>query len=55
MFYIDFVEDDVCCGFEEGGVEWGISVYIIIGVENGLVISGYFDGFYSVVCNDVCC
>ncbi|MEC8747210.1 MAG: TonB-dependent receptor plug domain-containing protein, partial [Pseudomonadota bacterium] len=50
--YIDFVEDDVRRGLEEGGAEWGTSAYTITGVENGLVTSGYSDGFYSVVRND---
>ncbi|HCS81838.1 MAG TPA: TonB-dependent receptor, partial [Alteromonas macleodii] len=50
--YIDFVEDDVRRGLEEGGAEWGTSAYTITGVENGLVTSGYTDGFYSVVRND---
>ena len=45
--YIDFVEDDVRRGLEEGGAEWGTSAYTITGVENGLVTSGYSDGFYS--------
>ncbi|MHC6645000.1 TonB-dependent receptor [Alteromonas sp. HB246098] len=50
--YIDFVEDDVRRGLEEGGAEWGTSAYTITGVEDGLVTSGYSDGFYSVVRND---
>ena len=50
--YIDFVEDDVRRGLEEGGAEWGTSAYTITGVENGLVTSGYTDGVYSVVRND---
>ncbi|WP_375279210.1 TonB-dependent receptor [Alteromonas australica] len=50
--YIDFVEDDVRRGLEEGGAEWGTSAYTVTGVEDGLVTSGYTDGFYSVVRND---
>ena len=50
--YIDFLEDDVRRGLEEGGAEWGTGAYTITGVENGLVTSGFSDGFYSVVRND---
>jgi iron complex outermembrane receptor protein len=50
--YIDFVENDVRRGVEEGGPEWGPNPYVITGVENGLVTSGYTNGFYSVVRND---
>jgi iron complex outermembrane receptor protein len=50
--YIDFVEDDVRRGLEEGGAEWGTSAYTITGIEGGLVTSGYSDGYYSVVRND---
>lgn len=50
--YIDFEENDAKRGLEEGGAEWGTSAYNITGVENGLVTSGYYDGFYSVVRND---
>ncbi|TRY32466.1 TonB-dependent receptor [Aliiglaciecola sp. M165] len=50
--YIDFEENDVRRGLEEGGAEWGTSAYNITGVENGLVTSGYYDGFFSVVRND---
>jgi iron complex outermembrane recepter protein len=50
--YIDFSENDVRRGLEEGGAEWGTSAYNITGVENGLVTSGYYDGFYSVIRND---
>ncbi|RDV26059.1 TonB-dependent receptor [Alteromonas aestuariivivens] len=50
--YIDFTEDDVRRGLEEGGAEWGTGAYTITGVEDGLVTSGYHDGFYSVVRND---
>ncbi len=51
--YIDFTEDDARRGLEEGGAEWGTGAYTITGVENGLVTSGYYDGFYSVIRNDV--
>ena len=51
--YIDFLEDDARRGVEEGGAEWGTGDYTITGVEDGLVTSGYYDGFYSVVRNDV--
>ncbi len=50
--YIDFEENDVKRGLEEGGAEWGTSAYNVTGVENGLVTSGYYDGFHSVVRND---
>ena len=50
--YIDFEENDVRRGLEEGGPEWGTGDYTITGVENGLVTSGYYDGFYSVIRND---
>jgi iron complex outermembrane recepter protein len=50
--YIDFNEQDVRRGLEEGGAEWGTGAYTITGVENGLVTSGYHDGFYSVIRND---
>ena len=50
--YIDFTENDVRRGLEEGGAEWGTGNYTITGVENGLVTSGYHDGFHSVVRND---
>ena len=51
--YIDFNEQDARRGLEEGGAEWGTGAYTITGVENGLVTSGFYDGFYSVVRNDV--
>ncbi|MDO6557767.1 TonB-dependent receptor [Paraglaciecola chathamensis] len=50
--YIDFVENDVKRGLEEGGPEWGGVDYTITKVEDGLVTEGYHDGFYSVVRND---
>ncbi len=49
---IDFNETDVRRGLEEGGAEWGTGAYTITGVENGLVSSGYYDGFHSVIRND---
>lgn len=53
MLYIDFEENDVKRGLEEGGAEWGVgSNYDIFGVDNGLVTSGAYDGFHSVVRND---
>lgn len=50
--YIDFEENDVKRGLEEGGAEWGTGDYNITGVEDGLVTSGFYDGFYSVIRND---
>ena len=50
--YIDFEENDVRRGVEEGGAEWGTGAYTITGVEDGLVSSGYYDGFLSVIRND---
>ncbi|MCP8900411.1 TonB-dependent receptor [Gilvimarinus xylanilyticus] len=50
--YIDFREDKVFRGLEEGGAEWGTPNYTVTGVEDGLVTSGYFEGFHSVMRND---
>ncbi|MCY7296430.1 TonB-dependent receptor [Alteromonas sp. a30] len=50
--YIDFEENDVKRGLEEGGPVWGGVDYTITGVEDGLVTSGYHAGFPSVVRND---
>ncbi|MDO3383068.1 TonB-dependent receptor [Gilvimarinus algae] len=50
--YIDFREDKVFRGLEEGGAEWGTPNYTVTGIEDGLVTSGYYDGFYSVIRND---
>ena len=50
--YIDFEENDARRGVEEGGAEWGTGAYTITGVEDGLVTSGYYDGFLSVIRND---
>lgn len=51
--YIDFSEEKVFRGVEEGGPEWGGTPYTVTGVENGLVTSGTMEpGFLSVVRND---
>ena len=51
--YIDFQEDKVFRGLEEGGAEWGTGDYTVTGVDNGLVTSGNLDGgFRSVIRND---
>ncbi len=51
--YIDFQEDKVFRGLEEGGAEWGTGNYTVTGVDNGLVTSGNLDGgFKSVIRND---
>ncbi len=50
--YIDFEESDVRRGLEEGGPEWGGANYSATSIEDGLVTSGYWDGFHSVVRND---
>lgn len=50
--YIDFAEDKVFRGFEEGGPIWGTSSYTISAVEDGLVTAGAWDGFRSVIRND---
>lgn len=50
--YIDFKEDKVFRGLEEGMAEWGTGDYTVTGVEDGLVTSGYLDGFRSVIRND---
>ena len=50
--YIDFSENDVRRGLEEGGPVWGGANFTATGVENGLVTSGVWDGFHSVVRND---
>jgi iron complex outermembrane receptor protein len=49
--YIDFVEDKVFRGVEEAHI-WGPPSIGVNSVDNGLVTSGYFDGFHSVVRND---
>lgn len=50
--YIDFEESDVRRGLEEGGPVWGGVNYTETNVDSGLVTSGYWDGFHSVVRND---
>jgi iron complex outermembrane receptor protein len=50
--YIDFEESDVRRGLEEGGPVWGGTNYSATSIEDGLVTSGYWDGFHSVVRND---
>lgn len=50
--YIDFQEDKVFRGLEEGGAEWGTPSYMIGSIDNGLVMSGAWDGFHSVIRND---
>jgi len=50
--YIDFKESDVKRGIESGGAEWGTGDYTITGVDNGVVTSGYYDGFKDVIRND---
>lgn len=50
--YIDFKEHDVRRGLEEGGPVWGGANYTASTIEDGLVTSGYWDGFHSVVRND---
>ena len=50
--YIDFQEDKVFRGMEEGMAEWGTGDYTVTGVEDGFVTDGYHDGFRSVIRND---
>jgi iron complex outermembrane receptor protein len=51
--YIDFQEDKVFRGLEEGLAEWGTGNYTVTGAENGLVTSADLDGgFRSVIRND---
>ncbi|MEO1034219.1 MAG: TonB-dependent receptor [Pseudomonadota bacterium] len=51
--YIDFQEDKVFRGVEEGGAEWGTGTYTVTEVENGLVTAADIDGgFTSVIRND---
>lgn len=49
--HIDFSENDVKRGMEEGLV-WGGINYTPTNVEDGFVTSGYYDGFHSVIRND---
>ncbi len=50
--YIDFQEDNVKRGLEEGGAEWGTGDYTVTSIDNGLATQGYYDGFHSVIRND---
>jgi iron complex outermembrane receptor protein len=51
--YIDFQEDKVFRGLEEGMAEWGTGDYTVTGVDNGFVTQGNLDGgFMSVIRND---
>ena len=51
--YIDFQEDKVFRGLEEGLAEWGTGNYTVTGVEPGFVRSANLDGgFRSVIRND---
>ena len=50
--YIDFNEEEVKRGIEEGGPIWGGTGYTITGAEDGFITDGYYDGFLSVVRND---
>lgn len=51
--YIDFKEDKVFRGLEEGLAEWGTTDYTVTGVENGFVTAADLNGgFKSVVRND---
>lgn len=51
--YIDFVENDARRGLEEGGPVWGPNNYSATDVQDGLVTAAIWDGFHSVVRNDV--
>ncbi|MGD8929243.1 MAG: TonB-dependent receptor, partial [Lysobacterales bacterium] len=51
--YIDFQEDKVFRGLEEGLAEWGTGNYTVTGAEPGFVTSADLDGgFASVIRND---
>ena len=50
--YIDFQEDKVFRGLEEGMAEWGTGDYTVTGVDNGFVTDGFHEGFRSVIRND---
>ncbi|NOR19098.1 MAG: TonB-dependent receptor, partial [Xanthomonadales bacterium] len=51
--YIDFTEDKVFRGLEEGLAEWGSGDYTVTGAEAGFVTAADFDGgFHSVIRND---
>ena len=49
--YIDFEENDVKRGLEEGLI-WGGVNYTSTNIEDGFVTSGFYDGFHSVIRND---
>ncbi|MEO0574786.1 MAG: TonB-dependent receptor [Pseudomonadota bacterium] len=50
--YIDFKDDKVFRGVEEGGAQWGTGNYTVTDTDNGLVTAGFHDGFTSVIRND---
>jgi iron complex outermembrane receptor protein len=51
--YIDFKDTQVFRGLEEGGPVWGVgNNFTVNTVDNGLVTSGEFQGFHSVIRND---
>ncbi|MDX1499284.1 MAG: TonB-dependent receptor [Woeseiaceae bacterium] len=50
--YIDFVEDKAFRGVEEAHA-WGPPSMTVLAVENNFVTQGAFDGFHSVVRNDL--
>ena len=55
LIYIDFSEEKVFRGLEEGGPYWGgisLDDFSVGAVENGLVTEGEFTGFHSVIRND---
>jgi iron complex outermembrane receptor protein len=51
--YIDFDEGDVRRGIEEAGPHWGGGAYTADSASGGLVTSGEYEGFHSVVRNDL--
>ena len=51
--YIDFNEGDVRRGIEEAGPEWGGGAYTANSASGGLVNSGEYEGFHTVVRNDL--
>jgi len=51
--YIDFKDEKVFRGLEEGLAEWGTGNYTVTGAENGFVTAANLDGgFKSVIRND---
>ncbi|MEM1263362.1 MAG: TonB-dependent receptor [Pseudomonadota bacterium] len=51
--YVDFQEDKVFRGVEEGGAVWGTGSYTVTDVDNGFVTAADLDGgFTSVIRND---